>query len=68
MKTHGNLFTQVVSWSNLICAAKRAARGKPLTAQRAAFEFDLENELVRLRNELISGEYRPGEYRTFTMV
>jgi retron-type reverse transcriptase len=31
----------------------------------AGFLFNLEPELVRLRNDLISGSYQPGPYRTF---
>jgi len=67
MKRFGQLFEQIVSWENLSLAARLAARRKPMTAERANFEYRLENELTELRNVLIQGSYTPGEYRTFTI-
>lgn len=42
--------------------ARRAGRGKP---EPAAFDYDLEGNLHRLREEMLSGAYRPGAYRSF---
>ncbi|HEB99456.1 MAG TPA: RNA-dependent DNA polymerase [Thiotrichales bacterium] len=67
MKRWGNLYPQVIAWDNLWRAARRAARAKPLSGQRMAFEMNLERELVRLRRELESGAYRPGAYRSFAI-
>ncbi len=67
MKRYGDLFNSIVSWDNLLYAARLTGRSKPITAERAHFEFNMERELVRLRNELKNGCYRPGRYRTFTI-
>jgi retron-type reverse transcriptase len=67
MKRHGNLFEAIVSWPNLIRAAHLAGSGKPLTRERAAFEFNRENELAALKAELETGVYVPGPYRSFTI-
>jgi retron-type reverse transcriptase len=65
MKRVGNLWPQVVSFENLLAAAKDAARGKRSRSDVAWFLLNLEPELLRLRRELESGEYRPGAYYTF---
>lgn len=67
MKRVGGLWPQVVSFENLICAARAAARGKRSRPDVAWFLLNLEPELVRLQRSLETGEYRPGEYRTFTV-
>jgi len=65
MKRAGNLWPLVVSFENLLGAAEDAARGKRKRPDVACFLLNLEGELVRLREELESGQYRPGPYRTF---
>jgi retron-type reverse transcriptase len=65
MKRVGGLWETVVSFENLHEAARRAALGKRKRQDVAAFLMDLETELVRLRRELGSGDYRPGPYREF---
>jgi retron-type reverse transcriptase len=65
MKRVGNLWPQVVSFENLLAAARDAARGKRSRPDVAWFLLNLEPELLRLRRELESGEYRPGTYHTF---
>jgi retron-type reverse transcriptase len=65
MKRVGNLWPQVVSFDNLLGAAKDAARGKRSRPDVAWSRLNLEPELLRLKRELESGEYRPGAYRTF---
>ena len=59
------LFDQVVSLENLLMAARRAMRGKKKSPRVASFYFNLENELVDLQEELLTGTYRPRPYRTF---
>jgi len=58
-------FADVADFLALTRAARRAARGKALTAEAAGFLFDLEIECLQLERELRSGLYRPGPYRTF---
>jgi retron-type reverse transcriptase len=67
MKRYTNLWPQVVSFENLYLAFCKAARGKRSQPNVAAFEFDLEGNLVRLREELASSTYRPGPYNSFTI-
>lgn len=65
MKRVGGLWKTLVSFDNLHEAARRAALGKRKRADVAAFLLEGELELVRLRQELESGAYRPGPYRQF---
>jgi hypothetical protein len=67
MKRIGNLWPQVTSFANLLVAAEAAAAGKRKRPDVAAFLFRLEPELLALRRELLSGEYRTGPYRTFSI-
>ncbi len=67
MKRLGSLWQKVISWENLLLAFRKARRGKGSRASVIAFEFELERELLALRRELMSGEYRPGAYRLFNI-
>ena len=56
MKRVGHLFDNLVSWQNLLLAARRARRGKRFRPNVARFEYELEMELLRLREErMIAG-------------
>lgn len=66
MKTWRTLFPQITSFGNLVEAFRAARRGKPLTRERADFEFHLEGNLLHLQEELLAGAYRPGPYRTLS--
>jgi len=59
---------QVASFPALVAAAKRAARGKKLTAESSRFMVDLEGEVLQLERELTSDTWRPGPYRTFRIL
>ena len=65
MKRYGNLWPQVTDFSNLWLAARKAERGKRSRADVMAFNFDLETNLIRLQEDLLSQTYQPGDYRTF---
>lgn len=52
------------SW-NLFEAYRRARRGKRDRSEVAAFELRLEEEIFRLRRDLLEESWRPGGYRTF---
>jgi RNA-directed DNA polymerase len=67
MKRISNLFDKVVSFDNLFTSWRKARRGAGKSPQSLAFEFTLEKELLRLRDELSSGSWTPGGYRTFTI-
>ncbi len=65
MKRAGGLWERLISFENLHEAARRAALGKKKRPDVAAFLLEQETELIRLRAQLQSGEYRPGPYRQF---
>ncbi|HIJ87391.1 MAG TPA: RNA-dependent DNA polymerase [Desulfuromonadales bacterium] len=67
MKRHGNLFTYISSFENLFLASRLARKGKRHKAGCAAFENNLEDNLWQLHEQLVTGRYRPGGYRTFTV-
>lgn len=64
MKRYGDLWERLVSWENLLSAARKARRGKRDRASVQQFEFDLENQLLALQRELVEGTYRPGGFAT----
>ncbi len=64
MKRHGNLWSQVVAWENLLLAARKSKRGKRHREVVRRFEFQQEQHLVHLQKELIDGSYRPGIFHT----
>lgn len=65
MKRYGGLFEEIVSFENLLLASKKAFRGKKKKPDVAGFYFDLEKEIIKLREELISGDYAPAKYGVF---
>jgi len=67
MKRTGNLWPQLISFRNLLEAAKKAAAGKRGRPDVAAFNINLEWEILRLQRELAEGSYRPGPYRGFVV-
>lgn len=65
MRTYRNLYPQITSFANLHAAWRKARRGKRDRREVAAFEFDLEANLLDLQAELQDGAYQPGPYRNF---
>jgi retron-type reverse transcriptase len=65
MITFIHLFPRIASFANLDLACRKAALGKKHQPEVAAFLLRSEPELLRLREELLQGTYRPGRYRTF---
>lgn len=65
MKTFNHLFQQVVSFENLLAAARNAAKGKKERPNVLLFFLNLEENLFLLQDELVSHNYTPGHYRTF---
>lgn len=62
---HKNLFEKIVSFENLLSAFYKARKGKRYKASVAAFEHNLEYELLRLQRELLQNTYRAGGHTTF---
>ena len=58
-------YADVYRWDNLYAAYRQAARGKRGRGPAARFEYRLEDNLVRLQEELAAHTYRPGAYVHF---
>lgn len=66
-KTARNIWPRVTEWDNLVLAAREAARCKRFYKAVLVFNARLEENLLRLREQLISGQWRPGAYREFSV-
>ncbi len=65
MKRYGNLWHQIIDWSNLLLAARYAQKGNRFRDNVLAFNYNLEPELFKLRSELKEKIYHPGAYKSF---
>jgi len=65
MKRYGNLWPEVTDFANLLQAARQAQKGKRFRKNVLAFNYNLEQELWQIKEELESKTYCPGAYRTF---
>lgn len=65
MKTYKNLHTLICSFSNLLLGSKLAQRGKRFHTDVYQFNCRLEENLLKLKNELETLTWYPGNYRTF---
>jgi len=65
LKRAGGLWHKITSFDNLLAASRAARRAKRFKPNVLKFEHNLEYELLRLQEELVSKTYRPGPYREF---
>lgn len=65
MKTYNNLFDKIISFKNLLLAARYAQKGKRFKSSTALFNLNLEKELLRLQKEIKDMAYRHGKYTDF---
>jgi len=65
MKTYKNLYPQICAFENIHLAYRKARKGKRGREPAAAFEFNLEANLIQLQRELLVKTYRPGPYHSF---
>lgn len=65
MKRYGFLWESIISLENLISAAKKAQKAKRFRDNVLYFNYYLEDELCKLREELKEKVYNPGSYKTF---
>jgi retron-type reverse transcriptase len=65
MKRYGNLWVEIVSFANLLTAARQAQKGKRFRENVLEFNYKLEQNLETLKTELESKTYRPRGYKTF---
>ena len=68
MKRARGLFEEVCALETLHLAYLKARKGKLDRSEVAEFTFHLDQELVRLRDELSAETYVPGPYRQFVVV
>jgi RNA-directed DNA polymerase len=59
------MFPTITSWDNLLQAYQKASRRKRGRGNVAAFEYRLEDNLLRLQQTLRDQSYRPGGYYSF---
>mgnify|MGYP001148332269 FL=1 len=67
MKTYKHLFPQICEFENLYQAFLQARKGKRRHPTVASFEFNLEENLLRLQAQLQNGTWQPGQYTHFTI-
>ena len=65
MKSYRNLYPQIITWYNLNAAWQKARKGKRGKIPAASFEYNLEDNLLALRQELTDKTYQPGAYHSF---
>ena len=65
MKSHRDLWSSVVEWSNLVRAYRLCRRRKRFSDPACRFDFDWESGLADLQRELLAGAYQPGQYYHF---
>ena len=65
MKRHGQLMSRIAEADNLRLAFWKAAKGKRPKADCLAFRDRLDENLSRLRQELLAGEVAVGDYHYF---
>jgi RNA-directed DNA polymerase len=53
----------VCDWDNVYLAYRKARKGKRGRPPAATFEYNLEANLVHLRQELAEKTYTPGDYQ-----
>ncbi len=66
-KIYKNFYPQIYDLFNLWLAFDKASKGRRRHPSVAAFEYNLEPELIRLRDELREETWQPGGYRSFTV-
>lgn len=59
------MYNQLCSWENLLLAYRKAAKGKRGLENVAAFEYQLEENLLALQSQLLTQTYQPGDYSSF---
>ncbi len=67
MKRYGFLFEKILSFDNLLIAARKAFRRKKHREIVMEFYFNLEKELVAIQEDLLSGTYKLRPYSIFNV-
>ena len=67
MKTHNNLYSKIISYENLFIAYRKARKNKTKKEYVIEFEINLEENLMRLHEELKNEIYFPKPLVTFIL-
>jgi len=67
MRRHNNLYSRIHDFENLHLAFRKASRVRRFTSEVLAFRENLEENLISIQDDLITGVYEPSPYRTFTI-
>lgn len=67
MKTYKHLYPQITCFDNLYSAWRKARRGKRAKTAVAAFEQNLDAELLALYQALVAETWQAGGFRSFTI-
>ena len=65
MKRAGNLIQKIADTDNIMLAFYKAMRGKRMSREVFSFEKNFEDNILELRNEILSGNVKVGEYEYF---
>ena len=68
MQTYNNIYPKIYSYSNLFLAYKKARKGKSKKDYVIEFEKELENNLLKLQEELINQTYQHRSLKTFIII
>ncbi len=66
-QTYKHLYPEISAFGTLYDCWRKARRGKRYKATVAAFERNLDVELMTLHQELLDESWQPGGYRSFTI-
>lgn len=67
MKSYKNLYRDICAFDRLYFAWRKARRNKRYTPSAAAFERNLDAELLALHRDLLNETYQPGDYVHFVV-
>ena len=67
MKSYGGLWEHITAPENLLAAWGRVRKGHAGSQAVQEYAAEWEANLAGLRDDLLAGDYRPGEYRQFRM-
>jgi RNA-directed DNA polymerase len=68
MKRYGNLWQEIITFENILLAAKKAQRCKRFRPNILEFNYNLETEIITLQKELETKAYHPGDYTIFQII
>jgi len=65
MKSHNNLWNKFISFKNLYSAFLKAKKSKPKSKEIIDFKYNLESELFKIQDQLITKKYACSDYFMF---